>query len=217
MAKIEIKYEPRPLGKGSEKYYLSESGAIYRRIVGAIAWARGDKPGFAVVLGEERTEDPALKINPLRLLAEHENSSAGDLIKRCSDFQGQFQGERWLGDDQHRGMMEVLGRQNNELNQKVYISPAPFLGDAHALEFYLSSIRERTQSNKKSLFFGQNSQLPSALNTLPADKLTTSAADFPPVAALGYAVSCLDVKPYDNTEHEAIREEYIAARDRAGI
>ena len=216
MAKIEIKYDPNPLGGEPIKYYHNkETGdqyREYRRIVGGIAWPCGGKKGFAVVLAEDKSEDPVLKTRPLRLLDEHPNLSPGDLIRRCSDFQGEYQVEEWLGDDTHRGYMNVLSRQN-----KVHISPAPFLGDPHALETYLSSIRERTQPNKKSLFLKKDSLLLAALNAFPEDKMTAPASDFPPIAALGYVVSCLDEMPYDNTKDEAARDEYVAKRDRGGI
>jgi hypothetical protein len=93
--------------------------------------------------------------------------------------------------------MEHMRKSGFYLN----VTSAPFVDDPTAFKGYMHTIRELTHPATKSLHFGSESQLPAHLAALtPEDMVSTAKVAFeqyPEIAALGYAVSALEVYSYD--------------------
>ncbi len=188
-----------------EEYILEEkTGNKFQRIVGGFAWPSAVKPGFAVVVGEDREEDELFKKRHYRVLAESENQSPSELIKRCAELSSLYKVYPWYGDTQNRAMMKFF----YDGHYRPHLIGAPLLDDPNSFESYLLRIREHTKANQKTLHFGQGSRLPTLLmeispqNISKAATTRTAAQEFPGVAALGYSVTALDLYKYGPDPNE---------------
>ena len=188
MSLIEKKSAPFPF---NETYYVNkENNEEYRRIVGGIAWPAGGKPGYAVLLGEDREKDETLKKFHIRLVKEYETQNPTDLLKRCNEFRRIMGVEVWYGDTNKASMMEFL----RQLNIPLFIRDAPFYDDENAFDFYIDLIRESTPTSpgKKFLHFGKSSKLPGYLMEAPEKRVPLQKAqEYPAILALGYALAAI--------------------------
>ena len=192
-----------------------ETGAQFRRIVAGLAWP-GKRPGFFVVVTEDLKEDIALKLCKVKVIAETEDENIDGLLRKGFEYVQRYKVQEVLADTTHKPMMQLLYQFNKSLSKKklrtLYLQPAPFVEDPKALEFYAHAIKNRTQQDKKSLYFGESSKLPGYLTELsPDETVKTSFSDYPAIAALGYAVTYLDMnQPFEGQlpKHKNIALSY---------
>ena len=104
---------------------------------------------------------------------------------------------QWYGNTANRAMMYLFRGQQRNVQGKAQVPlvvlGAPYHDDPQALIFYVQMIQDLVKSSQKLLFFGENSSLPGNFLALSPEELTDKAADYPPVAALGYAVAALRI------------------------
>jgi hypothetical protein len=176
---------------GVESFTDDQIGGKYRRIVGAMAWPFAAKQGFAVVIAEDFDEDPNLKARHLWVLQEVEEIDVADLIRRCQDFRETFQAKHWVGNTRNKSMMSVLYHLGKKWDHKERFSfnAAPHADDPQGLGYYLPIIKEQMAINRKVLHFGEGSKLPGYLAEMAPETLNQDPAEYPPIAALGYALA----------------------------
>lgn len=175
---------------GESLYDHTDQKRVYQRVVGGIGWP-GERPGFAVVVGEEKTTKPRPHIYVVR---EIEEPNALDLIRRCTELQADCCVSTWYGfmDDSHR---EILMYHNREAQKRqlpgLQIQPPPEAeGDrlTHSLNILLSCLKPEA----KTLTLGTTSRLKAYLMEIQdRDVATARASEHPAVAALAAAVSAL--------------------------
>jgi hypothetical protein len=90
-------------------------------------------------------------------------------------------------------MMGVLYHLQKGLDHKARFSfsPAPHADDSGGLGYYLPLIQECLGTNRKILHLGSGSKLPGYLSEHDSKSFGLDAADYPPIATLGYALSYL--------------------------
>jgi hypothetical protein len=193
----------------TEKFFLNkETGERYRRVAGGIAWP-GINPGYGIVLAETKDKDETLNKRTYKILAEYENENPTDLIRRCAEFSKTLCAYPFYGDTDHRPMLEILQKSNIRL----YVTEAPFVDEPSAFKTYVLMIRELTKVGRKALHFGKESKLPALISGLnPQDIPNTSQVayeQYPPIAALGFAVSALESLVYDDPNEEDLLPDYV--------
>lgn len=222
---MERKTYIHPLTEIKETYYSNQKWGQdyreYRRIIGGIAWPYGIKPGFSVVIGEDRYEDITRKKRHYHLLAEDENTDSMGLLKKCLELQGQYLVNSWYGNTQNEPMMEFAFEINKKRDKGIkglYISDAPHIGDPHAFEFYVDITKQRMMGKYKSLHLMEESRLPSYLMELKSHQLSKVKAEtFPAIASFGYAVSALQIyQALDETKNEMM-DRFFLQRSIEGI
>lgn len=178
---------------GVESFTDEQTGAKYRRIVGGMAWPDGGKPGFAVVIAEDFEEDPNLKDRRLWVLREVEESDVAGLVRCCQDFRETFQAKEWFGNRRNESMKAVLYHLQKDvgLKNRFSFSPGPHADDPQGLGYYLPLIKECLEINRRILHFGEGSKLLGYLAGMGDETLNQDPAEYPPIAALGYALSHL--------------------------
>lgn len=178
---------------GIESFTDDQTGEKYRRIVGGLAWPHNGKPGFAVVLGEDFEEDRDLKGRHLWVLKELEAPDAAELIRRCQDLRDTLWVRDWFGNTSNGTMLAVLYHLQKGLDSKRRFSfdPADHADDPQGLGYYLHLIKESLGINRKLLHFGEGSSLPGYLAEMGTESLNHDPSAYPPIAALGYALSHL--------------------------
>lgn len=191
MIKCEVKPGEDVGDPGIESFTDDQTGAKYRRIVGGMAWPDGGKPGFAVVIAEDFDEDQNLKDRHLWVLREVEETDVATLVRRCQDLRETFHAKEWFGNRRNESMRAFLYHLQKDVDFKdrFSFSPAPHADDPQGLGYYMPLIKECID-NRKFLHFGEGSKLPGYLAMGP-ETLNQDPAEYPPIAALGYALSCL--------------------------
>jgi hypothetical protein len=193
-----------------EQAYLEDdqTGNEYQRIVGGLGFSCGDKPGFAVIVGEERVKKYHRKPN-FWVLTEHEDFNVSNLLLACTALGRKFHVSQWYGDTGNRPMMEFVYKLKIPLS----LTSAPFIDDPNALNSYIAQIRGCTTPGKKRLHLG-NSSLGTRLLEIPAEKIrrATKAQDFPMLVALGGTLTALITWQYDPDEQrrcDKLNEELL--------
>ena len=164
----------------------TKTGKKFRRIVGGFAWP-GEKPGFVVAVGEELKQDPTTKKRHLWVVGETEDFIVENLFRRAAEFLKIYQVELFCGDTRKQAMMSLLRRSGLSLRE------APYVDNEDSFPFYVQTISGCLEP-EKYLYFGETSKLPRLLLEVnPEDTSSLDAQNFPAIAALGYAVSYLNI------------------------
>ncbi|MCG2772500.1 MAG: hypothetical protein L6277_10485 [Desulfobacterales bacterium] len=90
--------------------------------------------------------------------------------------------------------MRQFNHQDRDFKNRVSLRSAPFADSSPKVAAYAQMISERTQANRKILYFFEGSKLPGYLLGHTAEETDKPAANYPPLAALGYAVAELIFK-----------------------
>ena len=189
---IEIKVIHDPNEEGFQKFLYRDldGGRHYQRILGGLAWP-GVKPGFGVILGEDLRKDYDLNAYHIRVLAEFETSDVEELLKWCVFSHGWFRGE-WYSTLENRPILSLV--YNDNRFEHLSIGRAPYSADPKGFGFYIAILRRHLTLEKKTLRLGNNSKLPAYLLELDAKDMSTSSIEnYPAIAALGYALTSLDL------------------------
>ncbi len=212
---MSIKYKViNPLTK--EGYYYDDTtDKMFQRIIAGVSWP-GERPGFIAVIGEEVAEQPPYgehgrKQPDVYLIAECEEESTGELIKRCLELKQKCKVSTFYGYskyDQNMHFLALLNKRGREENRKqLSIQTAPF-SDDDFISYHINVLLERLSVNNKSLHLTENSKLPGYLQELQGgDVHNAKAKDFPAVAALGFAVSALTVYEYKQNNPMALNND----------
>lgn len=221
MTNIEKKTIETPLGVKRSYYYDRTNNRDYRRICGGVAWPHGDQPGFLCVISEDDNTDPRLRLRHYWILTEFENKDVDRLVKRMYDLQNRYLISQWYGDTDNVLMMHFVDRFNRRLSRKkkgIYISEAAFVGETHNLRLYAHQVQSLTKPERKSLYFGKQSQIPGHLSSLsPDDVQKKKAEDFPVIAALGYCLSGLDEPYIDQSKDRELHAQFVNQRMVEGL
>lgn len=178
----------------------TETEKDYRRIVAGLGWPyAGMKPGFLVVVAEDREPDYSLPGSPrhFRVLDELESEILEELHRTCTLFKNKYLLQSIYSDTRsaHMGEWAKLNKQNEERNIKaVSLALAPNLDRHDYMDFYMGTVK-KPLSVQKTLQFGDASNLRNSFGSLPkAEELVKQQlAEFPALAALGYAVIPLTI------------------------
>lgn len=182
-----IKYHPSILD--IESYYQDDNGDQYRRLVGGIGWPYGGQPAFAVVVAEDQSEVPQFKV-----LKGMEDHNALTLMETLKGVEVEYPVSRWYGCQTNRVMMQLLFEFNKgrEQSGQFKFQGAPLAGEERNSGYYLPLILELGQVGKKRLTASASPKLYNALNNISPDThLNRDVAEFPPLAALSYALAHL--------------------------
>lgn len=176
-------------------WFESDSGQLFRRVVGGVAWPAKDKAGFVVILGEDLNEDQLFGIRHLRLLGEWREYLGLTFLElrpmldcmsslRTDMLARPFYGE--IGP-----WMKVLSDYNRD-RAKLRLPTVQVFTPPGELDFeYHAGLLRRRLLNQKTLHFGQSVITP-RLGMLPANLDGLKHVDHPEIAALMYAVAGLD-------------------------
>jgi len=129
-----------------------------------------------------------------------------ELQKRFSPF---LQTIRFYGDTTSAAKMELLDQFNKDRRKRnldpFYVTEAPQLRTPQKLEFYAKLIRTYAQPGRRILHF-RNTTLPGYLASVSLTEINT-ILDYPPIAALGYAMAALSTWKPRKGEKRSEKEE----------
>ena len=176
------------------------------RIIGGIAWP-GEKPGFAVVVGEELFPAIGSKTYHCHLFTTVEEQDKGRLIEKCAELAAYFKVIGFYGryDKTNMRYLDQWNRISRERRLPgFFVYNAPY-SESGLIEYHINILQDRLRIGQKTLHGLENSKLPGCLNEIQPDMIPTATdSQFPAVAALGYAVSLLTEYPPRIEEDEEI-------------
>lgn len=178
----------------------------YRRIYGGLAWP-GKRPGFAVIVGEEREFVPGLNAYPLRVLDEFETDDLVSLARHCTGLDFYYRPERWLGDTGNMAGMEFIYQLNKEFKTReamiqgrrnFNLMLSHFVNMDNGFEYLFSSLRKYLTQDRKLLYIGEKSRLASYLLEVRPDEIASiRTGDYPAIESLGYAAVELERSQFE--------------------
>lgn len=179
-----------------DEWHDKESGQVYQRICAGIGWP-SERPGFIAVVGEQKGYRTPSQIY---LIAEHEEDTAGELLRKCVEFKSRYGVQAFYGLTSDMSNMHLLSSINKELREQfkpnLLINPAPF-AETESISYHINLLLQKLSVNSKTLYLTDNSKLPSYLHEIQSsDVHLAKARDFPAVASLGYVVSALETYPF---------------------
>lgn len=182
-----------------ERYFRhSVTDMSFRRIVGALAWPCGEKPGSLVVLGETRSRQNVLGgRHDIHRLDEYRSDDVGELLVRMWHM-----GEDWLvkfwatpTSDHRVYLLEDMRDEQRRFRRPTlrYGDPQGWKGQGEGLlPFYHALVQRRTRS-EKSLFLGADCSGADEIGKLREEDMNRKPTDFPGAAALFFALAEIDV------------------------
>lgn len=205
-----VKEYPKPT------YYENiKTGEKYYHIAGAIGWPWQNIPGYALVVGVNKTDDESCKMT---ILEEIEDSNVQRLLLKCvglRDKYGYWEDSSlmryFFGDDTRYNPISLavcfeLRRKdgNNDEHGFWIYSPDDFEEKDH-FETYLRQVLAALtpdEAGKKLLIIGNNPKIKNYIQTLSNDSIThlemrQKAKEYPAMFALGALVhTLLQRKPW---------------------
>jgi hypothetical protein len=189
-------------------FWKGLDGKEYGRVNIGMMWP-GKHPGFAVVLGEDEFKNHELH---RYVLAEIEEPGLKAFIRSCYDLAGLYAVSDIYGDRSDKVANDFLRRFNDELHERrevgFHILSSPMFNSPECFELCARTIQKHTEADAKTLHFGEKSRLPAYLLELrPSELKTATAADHPAIAALGFALTPMDIWPsFDPEEMKPQRQ-----------
>jgi hypothetical protein len=189
----------------------------YGKLMGGFAWPHGNKPGYAVLLAADDEPDKELKAHHLWVLEEREERTVSELARYCVGLDEQYreqglQIERWNTGTIENGMIEYAYK---DMGDKVFnLVPTELPEEDIKMGVYVQAIQQVTEV-KPILHFGENSYLLGYLQNFPKDYATRKPSEFPPLAALGYAVRELQRWSKEEVKRKRTAAERIFAQVEA--
>ena len=177
------------------------------RVIGGIAWP-GERPGFAVFVGEELYPREGEKIRHCHLIKEIEERDLGNLLNRLVDIVENLRStynikvEIFIGREDQKNM-SFLDLWCDKRHKEIFVSYAPHSDDG-LIGYHVNILLERAK--ERTLHLPKGCKLKGYMHELKESEIrTANDLEHPAVAALGYSVSYLTLyKPdtYDEAEDD---------------
>ena len=205
---MRIEKKELTLRNGDEimKWVDQDSDMTFRRIRGALGWPHAERPGFALVLGEDFDPGHRLPHSPrhYRILAEHETGDLEELQRHCHQFEDEFCLKSFLGNPENP--IHEIWKQQAGHSTRIAL---PYDHEKIDLNLLAQLVKQNTEA-RKTLHFGE-SKIPGFLTRFMADRIENEQIEqFPPMAAFGFALAQLALSPVPPNFH------FVPDRSAAG-
>ncbi len=174
----------------------------YGRFVGSIVWP-GNKAGYGVILGEEKFPEIGTQKYHSYLLAEIEEKCLDQLLNKYAEQAAQFN-VNYLYGRNHQPSLQYLFIWNNERRKKglpdLQYCYAPY-SDNGNIEYQINILLKRLSPENKNLHL-ETSKMAGYMDIHPENISSATDSEYPAIAALGYAVSILELNPPFKDEDE---------------
>ena len=190
---FEYKKFPDPRTKKMQHCpYDKETGRHYRNIVGGFVSA-GPAEGAVVVCGLQYNWRPPA---PIYLIGEARSQQSEELILKAMDFRENYKCEEIYSynDENFIRYLSTRNAASRDLQMgELRLSRAPN-SETDNISFHVHLLINLLSSGGKRLVLSESKNIHAALQTLPKSEINTASARLHPlVAALGYAVSALEI------------------------
>lgn len=189
----------KKINPARELYWFDDKTKRYfARVVAGISWPFKEKPGWIVVLAQDDEPNPPTGKTTFRILDEQNDPLVHRLLLRLREVNKTFLVERAYGDLSDESTAFLYREHNRTMGEQwiasIGIDFPPLSDQPNNLQAYLQMIDNRTKSGvEKTLFFGEGSQVATALQKLDPQDATGDVKEWPEIAALGFGLAALEV------------------------
>ena len=171
----------------------------YGRVFGGVAFP-GERPGFAVAVGEDRLPVVGNRhVYHQYLLGEFEAINHHDLLEGCIELSRHFNVDYffWRLSQSYENLSELWNRQQRQMGEpEMMIYQAEFSMDDGNIEQIMAIMRNRLRADNKMLDLTPQSKLNGYFGEFPATAIATAKDfEYPAISALGYASATLESRP----------------------
>jgi len=182
-----IQFRKNPMS-GDDCYFDDERKIYFGWVVGGLVWP-SENPASVCVVGQQDVWRPP---QPAYVLAEFEEATVGDLLKKCSYLSGEFCVQDFYGrPDQaylrYVDQFNAEARQNRMKRFNFQSAPNVDL----PMDYHFNLLRDRLTPGKKTIHFPEGSQLKGQLLAVPENQVIAEDTHYPLVSALAYCISAL--------------------------
>ena len=171
----------------------------YGRVFGGVVFP-GERPGFAVAVGEDRL--PVIgnrHVYHQYLLGEVEAITHHDLLEGCIGLSNRFNVDYFFGrmTQANENLLQLWNRQQREMGRpEMIIYQADFRMDDGNIEQIMAVLRDRLRADNKLLDLTPDSKLNGYFGEFPTTAIATAKDfEYPAISALGYASATLESIP----------------------
>jgi hypothetical protein len=178
-----------------------------KRIVGGMAWP-ASKPGFAVVLGEERLPRKGGNVRHIHVLAETIDDRKQHWLGEISELQAMYKTSAFYGRSDEANLAQLY-LYNGETVRKgkvaidFYAAPYSHPG---TVEIYSDLIIKALRPTGKYLHL-HGAETAKYLVIPPDERTSATSLTHPAVAALGYALAVMELYPLADESEPTGKEE----------
>lgn len=185
-----------------EQYFVeAATGRAFRRIVGALVWPCGKRPGCLVVLGETRSRLNVLGAHrhDVHRLEEARSDDVSVLVSQMARMTKDWLVRYWSTPtaDNRVYLLDDVNDDLRRLRRPLlqYGDPQGWRGQGEGLlPFYHALVQRRTR-NEKTLFLGDACTGADEIAKLQVDDMGSKPTDFPGAAAIFFALAEIDLIP----------------------
>ena len=187
----------------------------YKRIYAGVAWP-GERPGFAVILGEEREG-----VNNLIFLDEIEAGDIRSLIRQCGAMDYYYRPDAWYGETKNSAAMEFIREMNKDNSsletgragaKKFILRRSRQLDSENPFEFFFPRLKSMLEPKNRRLFLKESKLKAYMYQPQEADLAGMKWGMYPAIEALALVALELDEasrrsdqKQYDKVDNEYVR------------
>ncbi|MDO9084387.1 MAG: hypothetical protein Q7U56_14020 [Humidesulfovibrio sp.] len=191
----DIGIKQNPFSPGLMKYQNKATKALYRRVVGALAWPRDIRPGALVVLVEHQEPMSGLDMRKVEIAAEYTHDDPDQLLRRASLWSEVLSCRAWMTPVSAPEMRLVTdyndGRRRLRLPQLDLALPPSVNGSRDWAAY--DRLFERRTRGVKTLFFGEGSMVAREYKSRQRAELSRSLELYPLLAAFLWALASIDL------------------------
>jgi len=189
------KIEAQRDAQGALLWRNAESKALYRRVVGGLAWPRGNRPGALVALVEHLHPQPGQDMRRVEVAAEFVDADPGQLLRKASHWAETLHCRALMTDLSAPEMQLAFdyndGRARLRLPQ-LDLGMPPAMNGSRDFAAYHRLMERRTRSIK-TLFYGERSMVAREYNSRQLQDFSRPVENFPVVAAFLWALGAIDL------------------------
>ena len=178
----------------------------YGRVFGGVVFP-GERPGFAVAVGEDRLPVVGNRhVYHQYLLGEFEAINHHDLLEGCIELSRHFNVDYffWRFSQSYENLSELWNRQQRQMGKpEMMIYQAEFSMDEGNIEQIMAILRNRLRADNKLLDLTPQSKLNGYFGEFSTTAIATAKDfEYPAISALGYASATLESRPPAPEEDE---------------
>ena len=180
---------------GVVQYQNPEAKAMYRRVVGGLAWPRDIRPGALVVLVEHAETMPGQDMRKVEIAAEFTDEDLDQLLRRASLWGDILSCRAWMtpvsAPEMRLAMDYNDSRRRLRLPQLDLAHPPSVNGSRDWVAY--DRLMERRTRGVKTMFFGDASQVAREYKSRQRSDLSKGLELYPLLAAFLWALASVDL------------------------
>ncbi|MGE4469349.1 MAG: hypothetical protein AB7D47_04365 [Desulfovibrio sp.] len=186
---------PDPYRPSRVRWKDPDAGTLYRRVSGGLAWPHDVRPGAVVVLAEQQEVLPGQDVHAVEVLAEFQNPDIGLLLAKAMEWRDRLGCRGWLTplDAPELQLVNDYNEERRRFRLPLLECTAPPSVNGKSEFAAYHRLLERRTRGRKSLFFGEGSQVAREYKVRQKADTAKRLELFPVLAAFLWALADIEL------------------------